>query len=317
MTTGNMTESPADFLATLKQYEGRQVGEPFTGFDPVNRPMIRHWCDAMGDTLPVYTDEEAAAASVHGGIIAPPTMLQTWQMWGFRPRPATGGSLQDELLRRLDANGFTSVVATNCEQEYLRELRPGDVVTVTSTIEHVSEEKRTGLGVGHFVSTKQTYRDQDGEVVATMLFRILKFRPGTGRTAPAAAPRALRPRPALTKDNAWWFEAAREHRLLIQRCTACGALRHPPGPMCPECRSLAWDTIEASGRGTVFSFVVNHYPQVAAFDYPLPIGLIELEEGTRLVANLVGTSQIRIGMPVTLVWEDHDDALSLPAFKGS
>lgn len=317
MTTGNMTESPADFLATLKQYEGRQVGEPFTGFDPVNRPMIRHWCDAMGDTLPVYADEEAAAASVHGGIIAPPTMLQTWQMWGFRPRPTTGGSLQDELLRRLDAHGFTSVVATNCEQEYLRDLRPGDVVTVTSTIEHVSEEKRTGLGVGHFVTTKQTYRDQGGEVVATMLFRILKFRPGTGRGGPAPAPRALRPRPALTRDNAWWFEAAREHRLLIQRCTSCGALRHPPGPMCPECRSLDWDTVEASGRGTVFSFVVNHYPQVAAFDYPLPIGLIQLEEGTRLVANLVGTAEIRIGMPVTLVWEDHDEALSLPAFKTS
>jgi uncharacterized protein len=309
-----------DLLPRLKAYEGRLVGPGFTGFDPVNKPMIRHWCDAMGDTLAVYTDEDAARASVHGGVIAPPTMLQTWQMWGFRARPATGGSEQDNLLRLLDANGFTSVVATNCEQEYARDLRPGDELTVTSTIEEVSEEKHTGLGIGHFVTTKQTYADQDGDVVATMLFRILKFKPGTGK---GAAPpktnieRPLRPRPALTKDNAWWFEAARAHRLLIQRCASCGVLRHPPRPMCDRCGSLEWDATEAGGRGTVYSFVVNHYPQVPAFDYPLAVALIELEEGTRLVANVVGIdpSEIRIGAPVSVVFVDHDDELSLPAFQ--
>jgi len=304
--------TPDELQTRLKEYEGRPVGPGFTGYDPVNRPMIRHWCDAMGDTLSVYTDEEAAKASVHGGIIAPPTMLQTWQMFGFRPRPATGGSVQDELLRLLDANGFTSVVATNCEQEYVRDLRPGDEITVTSTIESVSEEKQTGLGLGHFVTTKQTYTDQDGDVVATMLFRILKFKPG----APKAA-RPLRPRPAVTKDNAWWFEAAREHRLLIQRCSSCGVLRHPPRPMCDRCGSLEWDTVEAGGGGTVYSFVVNHYPQVPAFEYPLAVGLIELDEGTRLIANIVGvpTSDIRIGIPVEVEWVDHDPELALPAFR--
>jgi uncharacterized OB-fold protein/acyl dehydratase len=309
--------TPDELHARVKEYEGRTVGPGFTGFDPVNRPMIRHWCDAMGDTLSVYTDEEAAKASVHGGIIAPPTMLQTWQMFGFRPRPTTGGSAQDELLRLLDANGFTSVVATNCEQEYVRDLRPGDEITVTSVIDSVSEEKHTGLGLGHFVTTKQTYTDQHGEVVATMLFRILKFKPGTGKSGAKPPDRPLRPRPAVTKDNAWWFEGAREHRLLIQRCDNCGVLRHPPRPMCDRCRSLDWSPIEAAGRGTVYSFVVNHYPQVPAFDYPLAVGLVELEEGTRLVANLIGLepSQIRIGMPVVLEWVDHDPDLTLPAFR--
>ncbi len=246
------------FIDELKAFEGRTVGS-IVGPDPVNEPMIRHWCEAMGDNNPVYTDQAAAAASVHGGIIAPPTMLQTWGMWGFRPKSPTPNE-QDKLLALLNEAGFTSVVATNCDQEYVRDLRPGDQLTVTSTIEAVSDEKQTGLGAGHFVTTKQTYTDAAGEVVATMLFRILKFKPSA---RPAQKP--LRPRPSITRDNAWWFDALKEHHLLIQRCTSCGALRHPPRPMCDKCQSLEWDTVTASGRGSVYSFVVNHYPQVPAF----------------------------------------------------
>jgi uncharacterized OB-fold protein/acyl dehydratase len=304
-------------MTDFAQFEGRAVGPPVAGKDPVNRPMIRHWCDAMGDENPVYTDEDAATASVHGGIIAPPTMLQTWGMWGFRPRPRSNESAQDELMLALDADGYTSVVATNCEQEYMRDLRPGDEVTITSTIESVSEEKQTGLGVGRFVSTKQTYRDAAGEVVATMLFRILKFRPGTGRGGGAPAARVLRPRPALTLDNEWWFDALRAHELRIQRCASCGTLRHPPRPMCDKCRSLEWDSVGASGAGSVFSFVVNHYPQVPAFDYPLIVALVSLEEGTRLIANLVDIdpADVVIGMPVTVEFVDHDPELTLAAFR--
>ena len=314
VTPQSASDVPPDILARLRSYEGRQIGPPVQALDPVNRPMIRHWCDAMGDANPVYTDDAAAAASVHEGIIAPPTMLQTWGMRGYRPRPTTGGTLQDELLGLLDDQGFTSVVATNCEQDYVRDLRPGDELTVSTTIESVSDEKRTGLGVGHFVTTRQTYRDAAGEVVATMAFRILKFRPRA--PAPIHAKRPRRPRPSLTQDNAWWFEALRDHRLLIQRCASCATLRHPPRPGCDLCRSLEWDTVEASGRGSVYSFVVNHHPQVPAFDYPLVVGLIELAEGTRLVANLVGVApaDVRIGMRVEVELVDHDPELTLPAF---
>ena len=87
----------------------------------------------------------------------------------------------------LDEAGFTSVVATNCEQTYERYLRPGDSVTVTSSIESVSEEKKTGLGTGHFVTTRQEYHDQNGALVATMRFRILKFRPAAETAGQAAA----------------------------------------------------------------------------------------------------------------------------------
>lgn len=308
--------SKEDFLAGIKAFEGRQVSAGERGPDPVNQPMIRHWCEAVGDDNPVYTDPEAAAASVHGGVVAPPVMLQAWVMRGIKPRPSTGGTAQDELMRILDAEGFTSVVATNCEQEYHRYLRPGDHLSVSSRIESVSDEKETGLGTGHFVTTRLTYSDQDGEPVASMLFRILKFRP-RARTSPASRPR--RPRPSITKDNSFFFEGAKGHQLLIQRCASCGRLRHPPGPMCPACRSLEWDTLEASGRGRVYSFVVNHYPQVPAFDYPLAVGLIELEEGTRLVSNIVGVepADIEVGMPVEVEFVAFDDELTLPQFRPS
>ncbi len=301
----------SSLLEQLRAFEGQAVGEPFVALDEVNKPMIRHWCDAIGDTLPVYSDEQAAKESVHGGIIAPPTMLQAWTMRGFRPRPQAGGNKQDELLRLIEQHGFTSVVATNSEQEYLRELRPGDRVVATQVIDSISEEKKTALGAGHFITMRVEYRVDD-ELAATQRWTILKFKPSARQ-----APKPPRPRPSLTRDNAWWFEGLRAHRLLIQRCASCGVLRHPPRPMCDRCRSLDWDTVEASGRGTIYSFVVNHYPQVPAFDYPLPIGLIELAEGTRLVADLVGSepADFRIGLPVVVEFVDHDPELTLPAFR--
>jgi uncharacterized OB-fold protein/acyl dehydratase len=312
-------------IARIKAFEGRQIGPPDRGADPVNQPMIRHWVEAVGDENPVYVDADAAAASVHGEVVAPPVMLQAWVMRGVRPRPAAGGTAQDELMRLLDDAGFTSVVATNCEQEYERYVHLGDHLSTTTTIESVSDEKATGLGVGHFVTTRVEYRTDDGELVGTMRFRILKFKPGTGRGAgkeregggeKERRERRRRPRPALTQDNTFWFEGAREHKLLIQRCASCGKLRHPPRPMCGECRSLEWDTVEASGRGTVYSYVVNHHPQVPAFDYPLAVGLVELEEGTRLVANVVGVepADVHVGMPVEVEFVDHDPELTLPAF---
>ncbi len=94
-------------------------------------------------------------------------------------------------------------------------------------------------------------------------------------------------------------------------------LRHPPRPACPNCRSFQWDTVQASGRGTIYSFVVNHHPQVPAFDYPLIVALVELEEGTRLVANVshMTPETAFIGMPVIAEFEDFDDELSLPVFR--
>jgi uncharacterized OB-fold protein/acyl dehydratase len=318
----------AALLERLRAFEGAATGPAFTTPDPVNQPMIRHWVEAMGDENPVYVDDQAARAEGFDGVVAPPAMLQAWVMRGYKATVATeraraagsasaedAVSAQDAVFAILDEAGFTSVVATNCDQEYRRPLGLGDRLTATSVLESVSPEKHTALGDGHFVTTRTDFVDEGGLPVATMRFRILRFRPRVAAIEPAARP--PRPRPALTHDNAFFFEGLAAGRLLIQRCASCGVLRHPPRPACAECRSLEWDTVEASGRGTVFSYVVVHHPQVPGFDYPLPIAVVELEEGTRLVADLIGVdpADVRIGMPVDVEMVAVDDDLTLAMFR--
>jgi uncharacterized OB-fold protein len=350
-----------DHSAELAALVGQPAGEPQISPHAVNGPMIGHWVEAMGDANPVYVSNAAAEAYGYERVIAPPTMLQAWIMPGLRAtqqreaaRAASAAAGPDEsstgesnpadlTMKLLDAEGLTSVVATNCEQHYGRPLVLGDRVFVRSILESVSEPKRTGLGTGRFVTTRMEFTAHSdlevpeaptpaevaalaasGEPVATMRFRILKFLPPARSAQPAApdkasggaASRPLRPRPALTQDNAFWFEGARAHKLLIQRCASCATLRHPPLPACAVCQSLEWDTVEASGSGVLYSFVVVHYPRVAAFDYPLPIGLVELEEGTRLVANIDGFApgELQIGQALQATFVDYDDELSLPVF---
>jgi len=149
--------------------------------DPVNAAMIRHCCDAMTDHNPVYTDPDCAANSSHGAVVAPPAMLNAWTMPGLPGRGDNDESTSP--MRALDAAGFTSVIATNSEHEYLRYLRLGDRLSGSAELVDVSEEKQTGLGRGHFVTSRTTYRTQDGEEVGRMFFRLLKFAPGTGRSA--------------------------------------------------------------------------------------------------------------------------------------
>lgn len=128
-----------------------------------------------------------------------------------------------------------------------------------------------------------------------------------------------RPRPGVNQDNQFFWDGTREGKLLIQRCRSCGALRHPPGAMCPQCQSLEWDTLEASGRGVVYSFVVAHHPPIPPFEYPNAIVLVELEEGTRLVSNLVGIApdDIKIGMPVEVEFLEADETWTIPQFRPS
>lgn len=326
-----------DHGAELAALEGQSVGPPQIGREIVNAPMIRHWVEAMGDRNPVYTSPEAAAAAGLGDVIAPPTMLQTWTMAGLEAtlarerRRAEGlavdaGSAFDQMLAMLDDEGRTSVVATNSQQHYVRPLRLGERLVMATTIESVTPPKRTALGEGRFVTTRMEFRSMadpsatadpqaafdTGDPVATMRWSILKFAP---KERPPERP--LRPRPAITEDNAFFFQGLRDGKLLIQRCSTCGTLRHPPMPACGACRSFDWEPVEASGRGVVFSFVVVHYPQVPAFEYPLPIGLIALEEGTRLVADLhqVAVDDIHVGMAVVADLVRLDAELTLPFFR--
>ncbi|HEY3843469.1 MAG TPA: bifunctional MaoC family dehydratase N-terminal/OB-fold nucleic acid binding domain-containing protein [Acidimicrobiales bacterium] len=333
-----------DHSAALKKVIGLSSGPPLLSPDAVNAPMIRHWVEAMGDENPVYVSDEAARAHQYDQVIAPPTMLQAWIMRGLRASQLVeearqagtdqGSDPTSTMMGLLDQEGLTSVVATNCDQHYGRPLVIGDRLLVRSVIDDVSAPKRTGLGTGRFITTRLEYvavsdagvpadptpaeieaLAESGEPVATMRFRILKYLPPAKTPAPAPGSRPPRPRPALTQDNAFWFEGARAHKLLIQRCSSCGTLRHPPLPACGKCQSLEWEPVEASGRGELYSFVVVHYPQVPSFDYPLPIGLVELEEGTRVVANIEAEpGELKIGMALEARFVDFDDELALPVF---
>lgn len=179
----NLPSDPDAFLEQLRSFEGTVDGAPGSAPYPVNEAMIHHWCDAIGDRNPAYLDPAHADQNGRNGVIAPPAMLQAWTMRGLRPPTAQEEAYaaaqgdSRSVLQTLDAAGFTSVVATNCEQEYLRDLVPGDRLTHAVVVESVSPEKKTGLGTGHFVTQLYTFRDGDGEIVGTMRFRILKFRP--------------------------------------------------------------------------------------------------------------------------------------------
>lgn len=348
----------------LRAYEGRPTGTAGVGKDLVNEPMIRHWCEAVGDTNPAYQGPDA---------VAPPTMLQAWTMGGLSGHTDRSGAY-GELSALLDGAGYTSIVATDCEQEYLRPLRPGDRITFDAVIESVSERKTTKLGTGHFITTRMDIR-ANGEPAGTHRFRVLKYAPAVrdAKTeeregaqsrareraqaraseqaqahrptqAPQQAqapqqqhalqqsdapqqPRPRRPRPVVNRDNAGFWEGVAGHRLLIQRCTECRTLRFPWLPGCNACGSAEWGTVEASGAGTVFSYVVMHHPSFPAFTVPAytapeftvpeftvpehgadgpgpqadapggphteapgpyAVGLIELAEGVRIVSNVVG-----------------------------
>jgi uncharacterized OB-fold protein len=75
--------------------------------------------------------------------------------------------------------------------------------------------------------------------------------------------------------------------VLLATCRHCGLVQHPPSPMCPRCGSLEWDARQASGRGTVLSWIVSHHP-TEPDDEPRTVVLVELEEGARVVGNLTG-----------------------------
>ncbi|MEE2059138.1 Zn-ribbon domain-containing OB-fold protein [Rhodococcus artemisiae] len=120
----------------------------------------------------------------------------------------------------------------------------------------------------------------------------------------------------MSQDTQFFWDGAREHRLLIQRCTGCGVLRHPPGPLCPSCHGFDWETVRASGRGTVTSFVVQHHPPAPGFEGPAPIVLVELEEGVRLVSNFDGAiTDLGIGALVEVFFLDQEEGWTLPQFR--
>ena len=124
-------------------------------------------------------------------------------------------------------------------------------------------------------------------------------------------------RPQVNRDTAFFWEGTAAGELRIQQCNACGALRHPPGPACPACGALDRGYVTACGRGTVFSYVVHRHPPVPGRELPILLVLVDLEEGVRMVGELVDVEpeDLAIGMPVTADFRRIDDDLTLPVWR--
>ncbi|OBF20392.1 Zn-ribbon domain-containing OB-fold protein [Mycobacterium sp. ACS4331] len=119
---------------------------------------------------------------------------------------------------------------------------------------------------------------------------------------------AARLAPSISPDTAFFWDGLKDRKLLIQRCADCGTLRVPPRPMCGKCQSLNWDSVESSGRGTVYSFVMPKYPPLPFLQYSYVVALIDLEEGVRIVSNLCGVDPeaVENGMPVEVFYETFE-----------
>lgn len=166
-----------EFYEELKALVGEE-GEWRTALDEVCKPMIRHWCAAMQDGNPLYTNDEYAKQSKYGSIIAPPTMMLTWPMPPLWPPREEPPHPFERFLEKLDKAGFLGILVTNVSQKYLGPLFPGDRVTYTYKVADVSPEKKTALGPGHFVTASFVFKNQKGETVGTQSFTVLKYKIG-------------------------------------------------------------------------------------------------------------------------------------------
>ncbi len=129
------------------------------------------------------------------------------------------------------------------------------------------------------------------------------------------------PTPAVNAETLGWWEAAAGHRLVVQRCADCGTTRHPPGPLCPRCRSTQAEWAEVPGTGSVFTFTVVRQAFIPSLADRIPyvVTAVELDGGggARIVSNLIDIdpAEVSIGMRVEVVWEDMGPQLALPRFR--
>ena len=125
--------------------------------------------------------------------------------------------------------------------------------------------------------------------------------------------------PACDQETRPFWEGCGRHELVLQRCRDCGAVQHRPRAVCVSCRSDAIEYLRASGRGKVHTFTITQQNQAPAFRTALPyvLAYVELEEGPRLLSNVVGCEpdNLRIGMPVQVEFVDTEEQLAVPRFR--
>ncbi len=309
----------SELRAGIEQILSGGTSRPTVARDPVNQPMIHHWVDAIGDTNPIYVDDEAARAAGPPGVVAPPAMIQVWTMMGLG-RTRSDDDPLGRAMKMFDDAGYVGVVATNCDQTYHRYLQPGEQVVMSAEIVGIVGPKQTALGEGYFINQKIRWH-VGAEEVADMDWRIMKFLPAANaaKAETTAIPEDLDPdklmRPSSSRDTKFFWDGVNAHELRIQR-RPDGTLQHPPVPAVWADKDDPADYVVSSGKGTVFSYVVHHAPKVPGRTLPFVIALVELEEGVRMLGELRGVDaeQVKIGMPVSATYIDFADSEVSPAW---
>ena len=124
--------------------------------------------------------------------------------------------------------------------------------------------------------------------------------------------------PVATPETQHFWEGTQEGELRLQKCLSCSDTYFPPRPFCPACSSQDVDVFTASGRATLYSYIINHRPH-PAFDGPYSIAVVELEEGPRMMSNIVGVENtpenLVLDMPLEVVFEDANEEIAIPKFK--
>lgn len=126
------------------------------------------------------------------------------------------------------------------------------------------------------------------------------------------------PMPNVNEDTIDYWKLLKDTKQLhVQKCRNCGTYSHPPRPVCHNCRKFELEWVPVTGNGVIYSYVVYHRSVHPVFEVPYDVVLVELEEGVRIISNMVNCKpdDIYIGMPVELVVEDIDENLALPKFK--
>ena len=128
-----------------------------------------------------------------------------------------------------------------------------------------------------------------------------------------------KPIPVPTPETQDFWDGAKRGELRLQRCDACEHIVFPPRPFCPKCSARSVTSFTASGRGTLHSYVINHRPMPAFGEDPYAIAIVELDEGPRMMSNIVDCEQtpeaLVLDMPLEVAFESITDEISLPKFR--
>lgn len=130
-------------------------------------------------------------------------------------------------------------------------------------------------------------------------------------------PKTMRMPPVVTLDAKFFWDAAAKGELVCERCSNCDTFRYPPRPMCPECHSVEREVVQLSGKGTVYSWIRPRHPKPFGFDEPPIAALITLEEGFRMVSNLIDVEfeDVTAGMPVEVDFAPTLKNKQVPVFR--